>query len=244
MMMCFGQDIEPSMKITPSLFGVDYDPIDDHRMNNILSNTSDKDGKRASIARTGDTPPVLSSFTWRNQGSCLANTNPDGSVTMYHPGAAGLGWNWCLLTTPLPAPPYTIISGYGGHIFGKAATLGHVLYDTTTNKFTVYSTGSSDSGAAALAAWRMTNFTTFNSIVYNFNNTMVTGGLLPKYIRIKDNGTYRTLAVSEFGNIWLTINVILNTDHMIPNEFAFGLRGTGDNTASLMNLHDLVITTP
>lgn len=251
-MTCFGQDL-PMYKSdrgpkspTPSLIGIDYEPLEVAKANNIYAVQKKNDGQNSAVARVGDAPPVLANFTWRNQGSCVANTNPDGSITMFHPGAPGLLFNWCMLTSPLPPPPYTIISGYGGHVFGKAATLGHHLYDSTTNKFIVYSTGSSDSGAAAMAAWRFTNFTTLSPgfLIYNYNNAMVPGGLLAKYVRIRDNGTHRTVAVSEYGNVWLTISITLNTDHMIPNEFGYTLRGTGDNMASLMNIHDLVATIP
>ena len=107
-----------------------------------------------------------------------------------------------------------------------------MLRDSTTGKFMIYSTGSSDSGAASIAAWKMANPTTLQAILYNYNNAMTTGGLLPKYIRLKNNGTFRTVAVSEYGHVWFTISIVPAGDHMNENEFGYALRGTGDSMAA------------
>lgn len=198
-----------------------------------------------------DTPPVLTDFYWGNQGTCSANTNPNGTITVFHPGATGLGFNWCVMVKPLPAPPYTIITRTQGHVFGKAASLGLTLYDIYTGKFIAYSMpGSSDSGAAAIAAWRMNSFTGYvgspAGIVFNYNNSLTTGGLLAgNYIRLKDNGTTRTVAIAaDKSGPWFTISATSNTDHMTPNWFGYTLRGTGDNMASLMTIYHEQITTP
>ena len=210
-----------------------------------------KTGNREAMYTVGDTPPVLANFYWGNQGACTVATNPDGSVTMFHPGAAGLGFNWCMIVQPLPAPPYTVIVRTQGHILGKAASLGLVLFDMTNGKFIAYSTpGASDSGAAAVAAWRMNNFTTYPGspagIVYNYTNAMATGGLQAgNYTRLKDNGTTRTVAISATkGGPWLTISATANTDHMAGQWFGYTLRGTGDNMASMMTVYHEEITTP
>jgi len=165
-------------------------------------------------------------------------------------GAAGLAFNWCMIVKPLPAPPFTIITGLRGHIYGKAASLGLILYDVTTNKFIVYSMpGASDSGAAAIAAWRMNSFTSYlgspAGIVFNYTNAMTTGGLQAyNYVRLKDNGTARTVAVSTDKEVWFTISATASTDHIAPNFFGYALRGTGDNMASIMTIYHESITTP
>jgi hypothetical protein len=83
-------------------------------------------------------------------------------------------------------------------------------------------------------------------IVFNYNNAMATGGLSAgNYVRIKDNGTTRTVAIAaDKTGPWLTISATSNTDHMTPNWFGYTLRGTGDSMASLMTIYHEQITTP
>ena len=195
-----------------------------------------------------DTPPTLSNFTFLNQGSCVAAQNPSGTLTMFHPGAAGVGFNWCVLANPLPASTqWTVITGLRGHLLGKAASLGFTLYDQISGKLIVYSIGVSDNGTASLAGWKMNSFTVYqtpSAPYFTFNNTMAIGGLLPKYLRIKDNGTYRTFAISADKEVWLTIHVAFNNDFMVPTHYGYSLRGTGDSLASIMTVYHESVTTP
>lgn len=205
-----------------------------------------KGNQRAAWYSTGDTPPLITNMFWANQGSCVANTNPDGSITLFHPGAAGVAFNWCVLAEVLPAPPYSIIMGVKGHIFERAASLGIHLYDVYTGKFIVYSSpGASDSGAASMAAWKMNNFTTYaGSAYYTFNNAVTIGGILPTYFRLRDNGTTRTFAVSHDKVVWLTISAVPSNDFITPNFYGYTLRGSGNGVASMMTIYHENITNP
>jgi len=200
-------------------------------------------------ASAQNTPPVLTNFTWQNQGSCIGAQNPSGTLTMFHPGAPGLLFNWCVLTAPLPvSASYTIITGLQGHILGKAASLGFVLYDSATGKMVVHSLGQSDSGAAGLAAWKMTNFTTYagpspGGTYYNFVLPMAAGNP-PKYFRMKSNGTVRTFAISHDKEVWFTIAIVAANDFITPTHFGYTLRGTGDSMASIMTVIHESVTTP
>ncbi len=194
-----------------------------------------------------DVPPVLASLAWTNQNTCIAATNPSGNVTVFHPGAAGLGFNWCVLDQALPAPPWTAITRYDGFVLGKAATLGFILRDSVSGKLIVYSIGASDTGIASMAGWKMlspTVYQTPNSPYFTYSNAMSTGGLLPTYLRIKDNGTLRTFAISHDKEVWFTIHVVANNDFMVPTHVGYGLRGTGDGLASIMTVKHEAITTP
>ena len=218
--------------------GVDYTPL-------AVPSTK-KGGAREAVYNVGDTPPLLSNMYWANQGSCIANTNPDGSITVFHPGAAGVAFNWCVLAQVLPTPPYSIIMGIRGHIFERAASLGIHLYDVYTGKFIVYSSpGASDSGAVSMAAWKMNNFNTYaGSFYYTYNNPLVTGGILPTYYRIRDNGTTRTFAVSHDKTVWLTISAVPSNDFITPNFYGYTLRGSGNGVASMMTIYHENITNP
>ena len=194
------------------------------------------------------TPPNMFNFGFANQGACSVAQNPGGSMTLFHPGASGLGFNWCVLadlTQPL-TPPYTIIVKTSGHVIGKAASLGLVLYDVYTGKFIVYSMpGSSDAGYAGMAAWKMNSFTSYSGAYFAYTNGIVMGSL-PKFIRIKNNGTTRTIAISNDNNqeVWLTIHATAATDFISPNLFGYALRGTGDGVASIMTVEHQAITNP
>lgn len=198
------------------------------------------------IAAAQDTPPSLANFGWFNQGSMSVATNPSGTVTLFHPGAAGLGFNWGGIASAIPAAPYTIVAGFDGHIMDKSASLAFALIDVVSGKLIVYSTpGSSDTGVAAIAAWKMTNATTYaGSFYYSFNSALVTGGILPKYIRIKDTGAFRTVALSHDKEVWFTISIVASNDFMTPTHFGYTLRGTGNGIASLMTIRHQSITTP
>ena len=235
------QDPEPNR--FPSLIGVEYEgPVN---LSPVVTSTKAKPVRNEAVYSVGDTPPDLANFYWVNQGACVANTNPDGSVTLFHPGAAGLGWNTCMIVTPLPAPPYTVISGFTGHILGKAASLAEVLLESSNGKYIMYSTGSSDTGVAALAAWRMNSPTLYQAPpVFSYSTAMATGGLLPQYYRTKRSGGFRTRAISNGRGVWLTISVTSDTDHVTGDYIGFASRGTGDNLASLMTIFHHSITTP
>lgn len=205
-----------------------------------------KSSARAAVYDVGDTPPVVTSFYWANQGGCIVATNPSGTLTMFHPGAPGLTFNWCFLGKPLPPPPYTVVMGVRGHLMDKAQSIGLVLYDVYTNKFVVHSIpGSSDAGTVGMAAWRMNSFTAYaGSFQFSFTNAIATGGLLPTYVRFKDNGTTRTVAISHDKEVWLTISAVPSGDFMTPNFAGYALRGTGNNLASMFTIYHESITTP
>jgi hypothetical protein len=201
----------------------------------------------ASTTLAADTPPSLPDFFWGNQGSCSAVTTPSGKISLFHPGAPGVGFNWCVLVKPLPTAPYSIIVGLEGVIADKAASLGLILYDATTAKFVVYSSpGSSDAGYNALAAWKMTNYTTYSGQppYYDLRNGLLTGGLLPRYFRLKDDGSYRTFAVSHDKEVWVTIMLVSNTDYLMPNWHGYALRGSGNSRASQMSIFHEAVTNP
>lgn len=194
-----------------------------------------------------DTPPTLANFTFYNQGSCIGAQNPSGTMTMFHPGAAGLGFNWCVLAKPLPSAPWTVITGLRGHLLGKAASLGFTLYDSVSGKLIVYSIGVSDNGTASIAGWKMNSFTAYqtpSAPYFTYSTPMAIGGLLPKYLRVKDTGLYRTFAISADKEVWFTINIVFNNDFMTPTHYGYSLRGTGDGLASIMTVYHDSVTTP
>lgn len=244
--IAFSQDIETVTspgETKPFLTPAKNEPFESVSFNEAM--TSKTGGSKAAIYTVGDTPPVLTDFFWANQGACVANTNPDGSITMFHPGAAGLSFNWCMLVKPLPVGgTYNVIMGYRGHLFGKAASLATVLFDTATGKFVVNSIpGASDSGAVSLSGWKMNNYTTYaGSLYYNFNNAVSYGGILPQYVRLKSDGTIRTVAVShKKDGPWLTINAVPAADFVNLNPggfFGYALRGSGDGLASMLTIFD------
>jgi len=214
----------------------------------LKAGPSTKDNSRKAFFYGIDTPPNLANFFWGNQGNCVVNTNPDGTVTMFHPGQAGVAFNWCMIVQPLPAPPYTAISCYDGHIFERAASLSTIWLDVFTGKFVAHSTpGASDSGAVSIAAWKMNNFTTYaGSAYYTYSNALVTGGILPECTRIRDGGTgTRTYAVShKKEGPWLTIHAVPSGDFITPNFFGYALRGSGNGVASMMTIYHESVTTP
>ncbi len=200
------------------------------------------------LSAGAQTLPVLANKAWINQGSCIAATNPSGTVTMFHPGAAGLGFNWCVLAEALPAPPYTVITKLRGHLLGKAASLAVVLQDSISGKLIAYSIGASDTGIASIAGWKMlspTLYQTPNSPYFTYSNAQAIGGLLPQWLRMKVSSTgTRTFAISDDREVWLTIFAVADTDFMTPTHYGFSLRGTGDSLASIMTIHDDTVTTP
>jgi hypothetical protein len=187
-----------------------------------------------------DTPPVLTNFSWVNKGNCIGAQNPSGTMTMFHPGAAGLGFNWCSLLEPLPPAPYRVIAKLRGHILGKAASLALTLQDSISGKQIVYSIGASDTGVASLAGWKMlspTVYQTPNSPYFTFSNGQVIGGLLANYIMVRDDLTYRKVYISDDKEVWFLISQVYNTDFTTPTHVGLALRGTGDGLASLMTVH-------
>jgi len=196
-----------------------------------------------------DTPPSILDYGSANQGSCVMNQTASGKLTISHPGAAGLGFNWCVFVDvnhPIPAPPYSLIFGIEGFVMDKSSSLGFTIFDATTSKFIVYSfPGSSDTGVNSIAAWKFNNFTTYVGPPYfTLTNSLFLGGLRPKYGRVRDNGSFRTFAVSQDKETWLTVHIVPTNDFILPTYFGFTLRGTGNGVASIMTINHVQVTTP
>ena len=190
------------------------------------------------------TPPSLGDFLWFNQGTHIVNTNPSGSLTLFHPGAAGVAFNWGSIVKPVPATnPYTIVAGVSGHVFDKAASLGICLVDGNTGKMVVFSSGVSDAGNPSIAGWKMNSPTSYNSAYFTYNaSALAYGGLLARFWRIRETGTNRIVSISHDREVWLTIAVIPANDFLVPTHFGYCLRGTGNGVASLMTIYHESVT--
>jgi hypothetical protein len=187
----------------------------------------------------------LTDFSWVNQGTHSANQNASGSLTMFHPGAAGVGFNWGLVVKAIPTAPYSIITALTGHLMNNAQSLGFVLHDSASGKLIVYSIGMSDTGNTSIASWKMNSPTSYAGAYFTYNKPLVTGGLLPKFLRIRDLGNgVRTFAISQDNEVWLTVDAQLTTDFLTATHFGYGLRGTGSGAASIMTVAHEEITNP
>lgn len=247
----YGQDISDPSSIEPEPSPVTLTPVVVRPFPGDVMSAPAKRGDRAAVYSVGDTPPNIANYLMGNPGSCTVNVHPtSGNVILFHPGAPGLGFNWCVLVRPINSGcPYTFTAGFRGHVFDKAASLALVMFDIFTGKFEVVNLpGSSDTGISSISSWKMANFTTYVAPpIFSFTAPAATGGILPSYIRVKDDCTTRTVAITHDPTVdpYITTNSVPSAGGYVnPNFIGFGLRGTGNGLSSLMTIYHESLTTP
>lgn len=171
--------------------------------------------------------PNVSDWTWNNQGSTTVTTNPSGSVTLYHPGASGTGYNWSHLQKPLPSGNFTWTTLIRSHMISAAAFGGISLRNDSTGAFITVGIGVNASSTTMLYVDKMTNNTTFSASYVTFSVGTMAYPL--RWFRIRDDGTNRITSISYDGEVWIQIHSVSRTDFTTPTHYAFSLRGTGNN---------------
>jgi hypothetical protein len=175
--------------------------------------------------------PVLTDFTWINQGSATA-TDEYGAITLYAPAQGNQNVDMHILKKAAPATPYTIeaafyigamigvnYNGFGPiwreNSSGKLANVGYFY----ANNFVLYVSYSS-SPTVAVSNW-------LADLVYQRSNLL--------WFQISDDGTNRITRVSSDGRHFAQINSHGRTVNLTADEVGIWLNSRNVNYPLYVN---------
>lgn len=176
--------------------------------------------------------PVLSNFTWFNQGSAVA-VQQGAAIAITCPiDSSG---TWRMLLQAVPSVPYTatlLINSPWLTINYMGAAL--CLY---------YSTGSE-----LIAFQKSTNTTYGNLLQYVHGGTAVTytstQGMDMLWLRMQDNGTNRIASISIDGYNFIPYYTESRTNYITPNYIGFGIQPNSSTYPTTALIQSWSVTTP
>jgi len=167
-------------------------------------------------------PPVVSSWTWVNQGGATATDMGSGGIFLNAPTAGSD--NIRILALTAPATPWTRaallmplgIAGAGYGIGFRESSSGklHVLLlggGAPTNFYSIKYTSAT--------VWSATYK---SAVISTFVNNAI-----PAFCRVGDDGTNRTIAFSADGQNWYTWHSIGRTDFLTADQVIFFVNPAG-----------------
>ncbi len=202
----------------------------------------------ASGNTTSYVPPVLSNFTWVNQGSATA-VQQGNAVYVYAPPTSGN--NQHMLLVNAPAPPYTM-SMFMTPMFMPMNTAGGglSLYDSASGKIINLSFAPRDPNntgdfVPSLTISKMNSVTSWNSSYSCFNGGIFANGMgdYDYWLQIKDDGANRTFSISRDGINYVQLFSVARTDFVTPNEVGVFITNSTPFPASML-IQSFQITTP
>lgn len=152
-------------------------------------------------------PPAISQFTFVNQ---IGSTATTGSNGLYLSTPQNGSDQVSLLVMPLPAAPYTLI-GRSTHLLAGTMHAGYCLYDSASGKVQTYSWGSS--------TWYVFDWSSPTSYAGTTARNVPFSAFSPlRWIKIRDDGTNRTISLSNDGINWNQVYQIGRTDFLTPTS--------------------------
>lgn len=159
-------------------------------------------------------PPVLSEFSWVNQGASGAS---DANGSVYLSAAPGANPNLRALVKAQPAKPYKIVARFAMH----SRVVGQQFAGLCWR----------DSAGGGLVTVHLTNNLTFVTGRYNsptaLNSNYFSAALsnyvvnAPIWFQLEDDGTNRMVSLSADRFNWLPIHTVSNTDFITADQVGF-----------------------
>lgn len=178
--------------------------------------------------------PSVPTWAWLNQGSATIVSDSVGQF-LQAPREAGASQIRGRITAS-GSVPYTFTSRLEPCLFQESnSTYGLVLYDSVTGKLLVFRV------TLTVSSWAVLSIDTYTSAALagaaNVFSTQV--ALLPKWLRIQDDGTHRTYFVSGDGSHWAQVYQEATVTYLTPNNagfFVWGPVSTSQNVPSSVTL--------
>ena len=164
------------------------------------------------------TEPILSNFTWANQGGATADTTFGG---IYLSAPAVSGDNIRLLFIAAPSTPYTITAAFLYNMVAPPGYGGLSFYDGTKFATALMAISSGPPPFPIVTASKFTNATTFSASYVNSPLIFMNGPLF--WLRVTDNGTNRITSFSVDGQHFMQLNTIGRTDFLTATDVGFCL---------------------
>ncbi|MGR3905828.1 hypothetical protein Q3A80_02195 [Burkholderia sp. SR8] len=158
---------------------------------------------------TADTPPVLSSFSWLNQGSTAQASQQSGFISMSDTTTAA---QLRALVKAPPVTPYKITIRMRGILLGNYQGYGLIFYDSTSGKVISFGTL-----GTSLQVYQWNSPSSGSGAAYNSSMAFP-----PQWLRIRDDGTNLYADISTDGVSFLNVWSASRTAYLsTPNQIGF-----------------------
>jgi len=163
-------------------------------------------------------PPVIADFTWENQGTSSV-TDVKGVVVL-EPQSIASGESLRMLLKAAPTPPYSITIAVqalsGNKTSGSGSQYGFCWRDSASGKVITWGPGCEGTGYP-IKFWH-TRWASSTSVTTQVANYYI-GSTNPYWLRMTDDGTYRSIAFSGDGYRFENITTPESrTTHITPNQ--------------------------
>lgn len=187
------------------------------------------------------TKPPSSSWSWVNQGAASTATELGGERIT----APSSTRNFRLRTRSLsPSSNYSAVAYVevaAVPVSGSNLWLGGIgLRNSSSGSFISFGPYLDNSTFfSALAVYRWTNATTISANSFAKPVYSLAGGMIPNWLRIRDDGTNRYFDYSNNGVDWITVYSEGRTAFITPDQFCFGLDNEGSGADAIIRLRSL-----
>lgn len=184
------------------------------------------------------TKPPSSSWSWVNQGGATTATELGGERLT----APSSTRNWRLRTRSLsPTSNYTATAYVESTAATAASTWwsGIGLRNSSSSSFIMFGAyGDSTAGRLVISRW--TNSTTFSANSATPFVYQLAAGVIPNWLRIRDDGTNRYFEYSHNGVDWAPpVLTESRTAFITPDQFCFGADNEGTGSDIIVRLRSL-----
>jgi hypothetical protein len=181
----------------------------------------------------GDTPLVVSDFTWQNQGSSTA-TDENGTIVMRAPAAAGENVRSLIRTAP--SAPYSYIFAMQGIAVREGIQqFGVGFRQSSSSKMVVMHVLADGSEAKRVAVYKFNSSTSFNGSLLAVSNLL----LFSRYIwfKIEDDNTNIKFSISFDGIAFIEIASEVRTTFLLttgPDQIVWGINNQGSSARQML----------
>lgn len=187
------------------------------------------------------TKPPSSSWSWVNQGGASTATELGGERIT----APSSTRNFRLRTRTLsPSSNYSAaayVEAAGVPVSGSNLWLGGIgLRNSSSGSFISFGPYLDNTTFfSALAVYRWTNATTISANSFAKPVYQLAGGVIPNWLRIRDDGSNRYFDYSTNGVDWINVHSEGRTAFITPDQFCFGLDNEGSGADAIIRLRSL-----
>ncbi len=183
-------------------------------------------------ARTSLRVPLVSGFSWRNQGSATAS---DKTSCLYLAFPAKAGDSVQSLVKAIPSAPYQVdlafVPGAGASYNGQ----GLVLVDTASGKLIVMDLFGNSNEVPYFRVVQWNSNTSASSVIAYSRRCCFAS---PAFLRVTDDGTNRSYLFSLNGQIYENLLTHARTTWITPNQVGFGDTHNDSGNPTTMSVID------
>ncbi|WP_185734209.1 hypothetical protein [Burkholderia stagnalis] len=175
--------------------------------------------------------PLVSSLTWRNQGSATATQNNWG-FTIKTPSNGSTSDAIRGLTAAIPSAPFQFVVRLRvAALVGNYLTAGLFMLDTSSGKIKAF--GQTYNSTPSFIIGNYNSYTSFSSLL----GSLIGMPIPPEWMRIRDDNTNWYYEVSPDGVTWVTLNQEARNTFVTPNAIGVFANAANASYALTLSVH-------